>query len=262
MQSSETKARRGKRWFAVSGLFLLCFFVLLYLVAAHKTQVPDQQITDWFVAHRSPGLNTLMEAVTHSGDWETTTCLCLILLAFPKYRIRIGVPVTAAALITTAVKAIVKISVDRPRPAEILHLITQGGYSFPSGHAITSVAVYLLLGVLLWHFFVREAPPAESGSKDRKLMYQIVGAACLVAAFIIGLSRVYVGVHFLSDVLAGWCFGIATFAAIYGAILCTGYDDDTVKAWLGRRFPKAGDTAAAGDPTATEDAVREEEDDR
>jgi undecaprenyl-diphosphatase len=101
---------------------------------------------------------------------------------------------------------------DRPRPDVVMHLVGVSSASFPSGHALLSATIYLTLGALL----ARVQP-------DRRLkIYLAAVAACLTV--VIGLSRVYLGVHWPSDVLAGWCVGSAW------AMLCW-----LIAGWLQRR---------------------------
>ena len=91
---------------------------------------------------------------------------------------------------------------DRPRPAAELHLTEVATASFPSGHSMMSAVVYLTLGSLL----------AATFSQWRLRVY-VVGVT-LMLTLLIGLSRVYLGVHYPSDVLAGWAAGLAW------AVLC------------------------------------------
>jgi undecaprenyl-diphosphatase len=99
--------------------------------------------------------------------------------------------IVGAWLLNTLLKEIF----DRPRP----DLVPHGSYvyqaSFPSGHAMSSAAFYLTLGVLLARLHVR-----------RYIQTYFVGAALLIT-LIVGVSRVYLGVHWPSDVLAGWALG-------------------------------------------------------
>jgi undecaprenyl-diphosphatase len=94
---------------------------------------------------------------------------------------------------------------NRPRPFVVPHLAEATTASFPSGHAMVSAAVYLTLGLML-----AEAEPRAG----RRLF--IAGFASLLV-LLIGCSRVYLGVHWPSDVLAGWCFGAVWALAVFAA---------------------------------------------
>lgn len=99
------------------------------------------------------------------------------------------------AVVLSAIKAVV----GRPRPEVVPHLATAFGPSFPSGHAFESAVVYLTLAALLLR--VTAAPG---------LRRYFVAVAVLLSA-LIGLTRLYLGVHYPSDVLAGWLGGTAWF---------------------------------------------------
>jgi undecaprenyl-diphosphatase len=86
---------------------------------------------------------------------------------------------------------------DRPRPDLSLHLADVTSLSFPSGHSMLSAVTYLTLGTLL----------AKTTSDRRVKTYFLCTAALLV--IIIGTTRVYLGVHFPTDVLGGWCAGVS-----------------------------------------------------
>jgi undecaprenyl-diphosphatase len=90
----------------------------------------------------------------------------------------------------------------RARPEVIEHLQASYGFSYPSGHALLSMAVYLILALQLRQELTR---PMLRGS--------LLLFACLII-FAVGVSRVYLGVHFPTDVLAGWAFGLL-FAIVY-----------------------------------------------
>lgn len=94
---------------------------------------------------------------------------------------------------------LLKNTVMRARPP-LHHLIHVSGYSFPSGHAMNAMAVYGTLAVLLW-FQLR--------NKTAKIVTAVFGAILIV---LIGISRVFLAVHYVSDVIAGFC--------VSGAIVC------------------------------------------
>lgn len=103
----------------------------------------------------------------------------------------------AATVGATLVNTLLKNLMGRPRPEVVKHLTDVTSASFPSGHSAMSAAVYLTLGALL----------AQSVSRRRVKIYLLTLA--LAAMVLVGLSRVMLGVHYPSDVLAGWCTGLA-----------------------------------------------------
>lgn len=90
-----------------------------------------------------------------------------------------------------------KLVFSRPRPDLVPHLAVVSSSSFPSGHSMFSAVVYLTLGALLSQLV-----------EERALKAYFLGVACFLT-FVVGLSRVYLGVHYPTDVLAGWSAGLA-----------------------------------------------------
>jgi len=92
---------------------------------------------------------------------------------------------------------ILKVVFGRERPPVAMHAVEVGNASFPSGHAMLSAIVYLSLAALLAHF------------ADRRRVRVYALAAGLIVTLIVGMSRVYLGVHWPTDVMAGWALGAA-----------------------------------------------------
>lgn len=105
----------------------------------------------------------------------------------------IAVAVGSGGILNTVLKS----GYARPRPALVAHLVEVTSSSFPSGHAMNSAIVYLTLGVLL----ARAVP-------GRRLKAYLLSVG-VVLTLIVGTSRVYLGVHWPTDVLAGWAIGSA-----------------------------------------------------
>lgn len=93
--------------------------------------------------------------------------------------------------------SLLKVGIDRPRPELVSHLVTETSLSFPSGHAMLSAVTYLTLGSLAARFL-----------PGRVAKIYVLSLSVLVAV-LVGVSRIYLGVHWPSDVLAGWCAGFA-----------------------------------------------------
>jgi undecaprenyl-diphosphatase len=151
------------------------------------------------------GLNHAMQAITSIGNdlslWAAIlvagVILRLITRSWQPLLIMI-IALVGAVFLERALKN----AVARPRPPLNLRLVPDNGWSFPSGHAIKSAAVYFSLAYL----FVRN----EFGPLVVAMSY-VLGAAL---PMLIGISRVYLGVHWPSDVVAGWALGVIWAAAV------------------------------------------------
>jgi undecaprenyl-diphosphatase len=161
-----------------------------------------EYIGEW----RSPFLDRVMIFLTELGS-DTFTVLAaaavlVVFLARKKYQ---AFWLFAAAFMgEELISAGIKYLVRRPRP-EILSPLTDAyGYSFPSGHAFTAGVFYGILA----YFLIR-------GAINKKVRLAI-GVSAALLTFLVGFSRVYLGVHWPSDVLAGWAIaGIWLFLVIF-----------------------------------------------
>jgi len=127
-----------------------------------------------------------------------------------------------ATIGATAINSTIKELVDRPRPHIVPQLTDVSHESFPSGHSAMSAAVYLTLGGLL----------AQTVSR-RRIKWYFIGIA-MTLTFMVGFSRVCLGVHYPTDVLAGWTTGLVW------ALLC----------WLAARYlQRRGAIEREEDPT-------------
>lgn len=197
-------------WIALAGAGLGAVLLLALLVLDAAPFAWDRAI---MLGLRVPGhlgrpvgppwLRETMIDVTALGSVTVLTGVVAIvtgLLLVQRLWLTAGL-VVAATLTGSIVAAQAKYWVGRPRPELVDHLVQVSGLSFPSGHATNSAIVYLTLAGLV--------AQVEHG---RRLRTYTLAVAILLAGAI-GVSRVYLGVHWPSDVLAGWCAGTGWAAA-------------------------------------------------
>ena len=173
------------------------FCFVLWLLLSGNASALDDPVRQFFYGLRTDALTPMVIAITTMSDVKFVVALCLLLLILRPTRITYGIPVSAGALLVTIVNKSIKHIIQRPRPEDILHLVNEGGFSFPSGHSITSMFVYSMLLYLI-----------QTHVRNRKLR----AALSIIAAIgivLVGPSRIYLGVHYPTDVLAGWCLGFA-----------------------------------------------------
>ncbi|MBQ3184382.1 MAG: phosphatase PAP2 family protein [Firmicutes bacterium] len=191
---------------------LAAFFALWLMVEVGDASLIDDPIRNAVISTRSDWLTPIMKAITYMGNWQTITVICLILLAFRKTRLTYGVPLSIGALFVSLANKGIKAIVMRPRPDQDMFLIEQDGWSFPSGHSITSMFFY---GMAIWLIRRNVTDPR---------LADILTVLLAIPMVLIGVSRVYLGVHYPTDVLAGWCLGLLVIAAMSEIIKRTSND--------------------------------------
>jgi undecaprenyl-diphosphatase len=144
-------------------------------------------------------LEIMFHDFTSLGSHAVLALICA--LAFG-YLLLQGKRLSAAMVVLSfgggaALNSLLKLGFNRPRPDLVAHMVETYTASFPSGHAMLSAVCYLTLGTLL----------AGVARRRRDKVYILGTAAALMV--LVGFSRVYLGVHWPTDVLAGWCLGAA-----------------------------------------------------
>ncbi len=184
----------------------LGFFLIASAVRAGETQSLDEHV---LLALRNPAdpadplgppwMKEVGRDLTAIGGIAflvlTTVSVAGFLLLCRKYH-ALGLLLVAVGG-GLALSTLLKGAIDRPRPTVVPHLSYISTSSFPSGHSMLSAVVYLTLGSLL----------ARMVQQRRLKLYFL--AVALLLSFLVGLSRVYLGVHYPTDVLAGWAAGLA-----------------------------------------------------
>lgn len=143
---------------------------------------------------RADWLTPYMEQLSNLASPLVLFVMCLVVIGLVPGR-RPGLCVTLNLFLVILLNQLLKNIVQRPRP-DGFRLVAASGYSFPSGHSMVSMAFFGLIIWLVWH-----------QAKDRRARIAICSAFALVI-ILIGISRIYLGVHYASDVLAGFCVSL------------------------------------------------------
>jgi membrane-associated phospholipid phosphatase len=179
----------------------------------------DVRFATWLHSHASDNLVAFFKVVTWAGN---SALLLVVVAAFAVVFVRRGRMNDAAVLIFAlggagVINALLKLAFHRQRPElAFVHLET---YSYPSGHAAVATATFTTLAFVL---------ARRSGGPQTIA----IAAAAIVLIAVVGFSRLYLGVHYLSDVMAGWSFGLAW--ASLCLIAYTLYGERTIR--LRRRY--------------------------
>jgi undecaprenyl-diphosphatase len=195
----------------IAGMFLAVMSILFFIKVADEVVEQDTQKFDnrilTFLRHRdNPAtpigpawLGKMSHEITSLGSWPVVLLITAIVAGatFLAGRRRAGLWMLVTVFSGTLVMAALKMLFSRPRPDIVPHLEIVTTTSFPSGHSMLSAIVYLTLGAML----------AQILTGHRLKIYSLLIASGLT--FIVGISRVFLGVHYPTDVLAGWAAGLA-----------------------------------------------------
>jgi len=178
---------------------LLCFFALALLAHPSTPSGLDGRVNAFAAAHRSAALTTFFTGYTSLGQWLVLTAATAAVLAALAWRARRrdAVFLLIAMIVSPLLNLALKHLFERVRPPAESAVLSVNGYAFPSGHAMSSATFALALAVIAW---------------PTRWRWPAAGLAATFA-LLMGLSRVYLGVHWLTDVLAGWVLAVAVVAA-------------------------------------------------
>ncbi len=176
----------------ILSILILCILLLTYWVKIGYTKDFDNFVYNLF--EHNELLNIIMIGITSFGGvigLILITVLLLFVIPNKKIIALLSINLSVISILNELFKNII----CRPRPIGIA-LTAASGYSFPSGHSSGSLAFY---GLLIYFVY--------KNMKNKKIKCSLIVALCILI-LLIGLSRIYLGVHYASDVLGGYIFGL------------------------------------------------------
>jgi len=187
---------------ALGGLFV----ELLDAVGdADDLTVIDRPTVDWLAAHRTPTLTAVEIVITDLGSGTVLVPVVSVAAIVVARRLRSWGPIVLALAALGGIHLLtnlIKVLVARPRPNPPGQVVAAGGYSFPSGHTTGSLVGFCLLAWLACLVTTRIG-----------LRWAVWSVAVTTAA-LVGVSRIYLGVHYPTDVIGGWLLASAWLGAL------------------------------------------------
>lgn len=196
----------------ITGIFIYLFTeILLGLFTRDLLVMSDLRVLNIAASYRTPKLNQLMYLLTVLGSGAVIFAGAGALAAYFYFnnRWRYAVSVAAAVISGEFFYRLLKYAVERARPPLSLSLIYADGYSFPSGHAFMATVFYGLIGYFVYRRVSVETVGTQHAVFLRKALKIVTVVFFALFIGIIGYSRIYLGVHWPSDVLAGFASGAA-----------------------------------------------------
>lgn len=182
-----------KKRYIISGIFFLLFILVTILMITDNTKVFDDTVYNYIFNLRNDFLDTLFRIITKFGNTLTVIIIVLGLIILLKTK---NIHRLLLTVITTVLtNQILKHAIRRIRP-DHLRLINEKGFSYPSGHSMISIALYGTLIYLVYKYV------------NNKILKTILIILLITLILGIGISRIYLGVHYPSDVLAGYFISV------------------------------------------------------
>lgn len=159
----------------------------------------DNAIYNLVTQIRNDRFTEVLKVITNLGGIVSLffIALCTVLILFLFKKRKEGIAVALNLLLSTFTYVVLKSIIQRPRPPEVERLISETGFSFPSGHTTNNIAFYGFAIYLIWN--------QVKNKKLRNILCIMLG----ILPILIGFSRIYLRVHYPSDVLAGIVLGTA-----------------------------------------------------
>lgn len=190
---------KNARYILVAALTL--FLIIAFAVSSGYTLGFDTTVIAAVEHLRTPALTAILLVLTTTGGpvgvGVITTLLSILLLRKRGYHQLVFV--LGSVLGALALFPVLKLFFERSRPSIVPHLVVEQAHSFPSGHALMSAVLAITVCVILYHTRWRR---------------WAIGAS-IVCIVVVGFTRLYLGVHYPSDLVAGWCLAVVCASVVY-----------------------------------------------
>lgn len=178
--------------FILPSILLLIFILIMVLVLLGYTTSIDSYVYNLVTSNMTDGKNNFFKFITLLGSTKYMICMCIVFLiiAVLTNKKRLTTNVILGLITSTIVNNVVKIIVCRERP-DVLKLVEETTYSFPSGHTMAATMLY---GILIYYVY---------NSKLNKYIKILLITLLSLLIILIMISRIYLGAHYVTDVVAG-----------------------------------------------------------
>ena len=174
---------------------LILFIFLTYNIFNNKIAFIDSYIEGIILSIRNDKLTDIMTIITNISSAYALIVITIILLILIKNK-KIPILITFNLIFSFLTSQLIKIILRRDRPVNI-SLVNAMGFSYPSGHSMVSMAYFGFIAYLVYKYI------------DNTIVKVILIITLFVSIFAIGFSRIYLGVHYFSDVLGGFLLSIS-----------------------------------------------------
>lgn len=178
----------------VTYISLLLFLILTILVFTNNFSYIDDKIESFILSIRNKNLTDTMNTITNIGSAYSLIVITILLLFFLKNK-KTCLLITLNLIFSFLSSQIVKFILQRERPINI-GLVSASGYSYPSGHSMVSMAYFGFIAYLIYK---------NISNVFLKIIFIML---FILLSIVIGFSRIYLGVHYFSDVLGGFLLSI------------------------------------------------------
>lgn len=194
-------------------ILLILFLLSTILTITGVFTSIDEEIYQFLISFRDSRVDSFYKVITMLANTSSVIILTTFLFFLIKEKERYVL--LSSIILTVTMNLITKFFIQRPRP-EHLRMIVEKGFSFPSGHAMISIALY---GFMIYYICLKES---------NKLLKYMCILFLIFLIFMIGCSRIYLGVHYPSDVFSGY---LLSLSILIGVIYYWGkkYDKDGCK---------------------------------